>query len=338
MRLRSSEAQRCLPVLAVALVAGSCAPRARTAQTAPAPVPVTAFERQIRNAHDAGDGDYQLRVLREQVGAEPDSIPARLELAKAYQQRGYPDIAVEMYRLTAARFPASGEVELALVSGLRDLNQRPAAIESLNAFLQAHPQTAPSYSSWLGILLDETGQFGSGEPAHRKALELAPSQDYLHNNLGYNLLMQKKLTDAAREFREALRLNPASEVARNNLAMTLAAQDSNQQAVASWQSTTDAASAHNNLAAVLIEKGNYAEARKELQIALSYNRAHPAALKNLELVSRLDGNAATMPSAQMKTSWERWKAGFIRLFVGPLDEFKAETDKNASAHQLREGQ
>ncbi|HWC95901.1 MAG TPA: tetratricopeptide repeat protein [Candidatus Sulfopaludibacter sp.] len=313
----------------VLLSAAGCAQRTRTARSPapPAAAPISAFDRQIRNAQDAGDGDYPLRLLRERVAAEPDSVPARLELAKAYQQRGYPDVALEMCRLTAARFPASGEVELALVSALRDLNQRPEAIASLNDFLAAHPQTTPAYSSWIGILNDETGQWTSGEPAHRKALDLAPAQDYLHNNLGYNLLMQKKPDAAAAEFREALRLNPSSEVARNNLGLALADQNSNQQAVASWQLSSDPASAHNNLAAVLIQKGNYPEARKELQIALGYNRAHPAALKNLELVSRLDGSAATMPSASMKTGWERWKAGFLRLFVGPLDESKPETSR-----------
>jgi Flp pilus assembly protein TadD len=322
-----------LTVLA-ALASQGCAQRVRAVKSStPAAAPVSAFDRQIRNARDAGDGDYQLRILRERVAAEPDSIPARLELAKAYQQRGYPDIALEMCRLSAARFPASGEVELALVSALRDLNQRPEAIASLNGFLQTHPQTAPAFASWIGILYDETGQWTSGEPEHRKALQLAPGQDYLHNNLGYNLLMQKKADEAAVEFREALRLNPASEVARNNLGIALADQNANQQAVASWQAASDPASAHNNLAAVLIQKGNYPEARKELEIALGYNRAHPAALRNLELVSRLDGSTATMPASQTKTSWERWKAGFIRLFVGPLDESKADADKNAAAHE-----
>src|SRR5581483_6413893 len=128
---------------------------------------------------------------------------------------------------------------------------RSEAILSLTAFLEAHPQTAPSYSSWLGILLDETGQWTAGEPAHRKAIGLAPADDNLHNNLGYNLLMQKKFDDAAGEFREALKLNPASQVAHNNLALALAGQNANQQAIASWQAAGDPASAHNNLAAVL---------------------------------------------------------------------------------------
>ena len=323
-------------VPAVVLGTVGCARHTPKIATAPGAVPMTAFERQIRNAHDAGDGDYQLRVLRERVAAEPDSVPARLELIKGYQQRGYPDIALEMCRLTASRFPGSGEVELVLVGALRDLNQRNEAISSLQAFLGAHPQTTPAYSSWLGILYDETSQFSTGEAAHRKALELAPAQDSLHNNLGYNLLLQKKMGEAAAEFREALKLNPANETARNNLGLSLARQDANEQAVASWQSGGDPASAHSNLAAVLIEKGNFKEARKELQIALGYNKAHPAALKNLELVSRLDGSAATMPSSQTRTGWERWKAGFIHLFVGPLDEPRAETEKNGTPS--REGQ
>ncbi len=325
-----------LLIPAAVLGSAGCVRQTTTLRTAPSPAPQTAFERQIRNAHDAGDGDYQLRALRERVASEPDNIPARLELVKAYKDRGYPDVALEMCRLAAARFPASGEVELALVAALRDLNQRNEAISSLNAFLEAHPQTTPAYSSWTGILLDETGQWAAAEPAHRKALELAPAQDYLHNNLGYNLLMQKKFGEAAGEFREALRLNPASQMARNNLGLALARQDEKQQAIASWQSSSDAASAHSNLAAVLIEKGNYPEARKELQIALGYNKAHPAALKNLELVSRLDGSAATMLASQAKTGWERWKSGFIHLFVGPLDEPKADTDKNPTAG--KEGQ
>jgi Flp pilus assembly protein TadD len=307
---------------AMAVLSVSCVSQTRIAGTpaAPARAPQSAFERQIQNARDAGDGDYQLRALREEVAAFPDDVAVRLQLVNAYRERGYPDIALEMCRLAAARFPQSGDVQLALARTLRDLNHRTEAISGLEAFLQAHPQSPPEYFSWLGILQDESGRWAAGEPAHRRAIELAPAQDYLHNNLGYNLLMQKKGAEAAAEFREALRLNPASQLARNNLGTALAGQNDNREALANWQSSSDPATAHNNLAAVLIEKGNYAEARKELVLALGYNSLHPAALKNMELVSRLDGNAATLPVKQDTTRWGRWKAGFVRLFVGPLDD------------------
>jgi Flp pilus assembly protein TadD len=310
-----------LMVAMLGLVGVSCVQEKRTAHApvapaAPAPT-TTAWERQIRNASDAGDGDYELKSLRNRVAAEPENVAARLDLVNAYRERGYPEIALEICRLAVARFPASGEAQLALVRALRDMNRRAEAIASLDAFLEAHPQNAPEFYSWAGILRDESGDWKAGEPAHRKAIELAPARDSLHNNLGYNLLEQKKLEAAAAEFREALRLNPASQVARNNLGLALANLDA-AQAIASWQSASDPATAHNNLAAVWIEKGNYAEARKELNIALGYNKSHAAALKNLELVSRLDGGPAAMPANASDSWWQRWKMGIKWLFVGPL--------------------
>ena len=311
---------------------GACTHHAQVARTPQTPSAPTVWERQVKNAVDAGDGDYPLRVLREKVAAEPESIAARVELAKAYRERGFPDVALEISRLAAARFPDSGEVQLALVRSLRELKQRAEAIEGLEAFLKSHPQTTPEYYSWLGILRDESGMWGLGEPAHRKAVELGPNQDALHNNLGYNLLMQKKNAEAAEEFRKALQLNPQSPVARNNLGMALANQNT-AEALENLQAASDPATAHSNLAAIWIEKGNYAAARKELEVALSYNKSHPAALKNLELVGRLDGQPATLPQPSADTShWARWKSGFRRLFVGPLDDSKPEPAKTASGN------
>jgi Flp pilus assembly protein TadD len=320
---------------ALGLVMASCVEQTQVAK-APGPggtppAPQSVWDRQIHNAIDAGDGDYQLRVLREKLAADPDNIPIRLEMAKAYAERGYPDVALEICRLAAARFPESGEAQLALVRALRDMNRRAEAIDGLTAFLKAHPQTGPEYYSWLGILRDESGLWPLGEPAHRKALELEGSRDYLHNNLGYNLLMQKKYAEAAGEFREALKLNSHSAVARNNLGLALANLGETEQAVAEWQSASDAATAHNNLAAVFMEKGNYANARKELEIALSYNKTYPAALKNLELVSRLDGHPATMAVKPAETRWQRWKMALRRFFVGPLEDSQADPVKTASA-------
>jgi Flp pilus assembly protein TadD len=294
-------------------------------------VGVSAFDRQVRNAQDAGDGDYPLTLLRQRAAAEPASVDARLELAKAYRERGYPDVALEISRLAVARFPESGDAELSLVRDLHSMKLRVEAVASLEDFLKAHPQQAPEYYSWLGILLDESGQWTSGEPQHRRALELAPTRDSLHNNLGYNLLMQKKNAEAAAEFREALKLNPNSEIARNNLGSALAAGNA-AQAVASFQSASDPATAHSNLAAILIENGNYAEARRELYIALGYNRTHSAALKNLQLVSRLDGHDATLPAQPAQSGWRRFKTAFVRLWVGPLNQPKTGAAQAASVH------
>ena len=316
-------------VILAALATISCThtPVIKTAAP-PAARPATVWERQVRNAVDAGDGDYRLRALREKMTAEPDNVAVRAELAAAYRERGYPEIALEISRLAVARFPESGEAEISLVRDLRAAGRRAEAVANLEAYLRAHGGSTAEYWSWLGILRDENGLWPAGEPAHRKAVEVAPNVDYLHNNLGYNLLMQKKYQEAAEEFREALKLNPAGAMARNNLAMALANSNATAQALATWQAATDPASAHNNLAVVWMEKGNYGEARKELELALGYNKAHLAALSNLELVTRLDGRPGIESAEQ--TAWARFMAGLKKLFVGPLENTKDGAVSTAS--------
>ena len=314
----------------------SCVHQTQVSRTnAPTSAPMSNWDRQVRNAIDAGDGDFPLRALRQKVAADPDNVAVRLELAKAYGERGYHEVSLEISRLAVARFPQSGEAQLSLVRGLRDVNRRSEAIASVESFLKVHPESGAEFYSWLGILRDESGLWPLGEPAHRKALELAPAADYLHNNLGYNLLMQNQNAEAAREFTEALKLNPGSQMARNNLGIAQAHSNATLEAVANWQATSDPATAHNNLAAVWMEKGNYAEARRELDLALGYNRAHAAALRNLELVARLDGNPAALKAKPLDTRvarWQRFRVGVRRLFVGPLDDSRKEAPQSASTH------
>jgi tetratricopeptide (TPR) repeat protein len=271
--------------------------------------------------------------LRSRVATEPENVAPRLELADAYRERGYPDIALEICQLAVARFPESAEAQLVLARGLRDLNLQNKAISGLGGFLQSHPQTDAKYYSWLALLHDESGAWPAGEPAHRQALELAPKVDYLHNNLGYNLLMQRKFEAAVDPLKEALKLNPGSRLARNNLGLALAHAGSGEQALSVWRKAADDATAHNNLAAVLIEKGNYSGARRELELALGYNKSFPAALKNLELVSRLDGSPAVFHVKQGKagTRWSRWWAGVKKFLVGPVNNPRKEAARAVSA-------
>jgi hypothetical protein len=76
------------------------------------------------------------------------------------------------------------------------------------------------------------------------------------------------------------------------------------------QSVSDPATAHSNLAAVLIEQKRYAEARQEIKIALNYSPNHVAALSNLELLSELDGKPASFELTPRVTGWKR-----VTLFV-----------------------
>src|SRR5262245_55018741 len=53
---------------------------------------MTAMERQIQNATDAGEGDATVRALRQRLAAEPDNLAVRLELIDHYTRGGYPEL------------------------------------------------------------------------------------------------------------------------------------------------------------------------------------------------------------------------------------------------------
>jgi Flp pilus assembly protein TadD len=237
-----------------------------------------------------------------------------LELIDHYTQGGYPELALEHCRLAATRFPESAAVQLSMAKLLRQMKMTREAVQGLGAFLGAHPQKSPDYESWLGIMRDELGDWVEGEKAHRAALALNANLDSLHNNLGYNLLMQGRPKEAAQEFREALKLRPNSEVARNNLGMAMAATP--QDAVLHWQSVSDPATAHSNMAALLIKQKRYAEARRELDLALGYNKNHAAALNNLRLVSELDGKPAVIPLKPAQTKWGKFRSKVAKIVGG----------------------
>jgi Flp pilus assembly protein TadD len=320
-----------LPLFPVVIVSASCAARNNGQVTLPPTQP--AMERQIRNAMDVGDGDYEVRMLRQKMAQQPDNLEVRLSLAKRYEMLGSPELALEHYRLAAVRWPEAGGVHLLLGKALRRAGARSEAEHMLREFLHAHPQSSPDFASLLAIVLDEQKQWAEGERAHREALALNPKSDSLHNNLGYNLLIQGKNSEAAEQFQEALKINPQSVVARNNLGMALA--NKPDQAAVNWPAVGDPAAAHNNMAAMLIQQGRYEQARRELDLALGYNRHYPAALNNLRLVSELDGKPAVIAAKPAQGKWGKVVSGLRKAFIDDAEPVKAtETNTPESRRGL----
>jgi tetratricopeptide (TPR) repeat protein len=297
------------PALALAaiLLSSACSRQvqyARAPQVPPNPIRQT-MERQILNALNAGEGDLEIQAMRQAVLANPANLDARTRLAERYAQMGFPEVAVEHYRLAASHHPDDPEVHVNLARQLRARDMGVEAAKLLDGFLARRADKLPEAHAWAGILHDELGQLAVGESQHRQAIrESEEPRDYLHNNLGYNLLLQGRSDEAAREFRLALDLAPRSEVARNNLGVAIAG--NGLEAVKHWQSVGGPSTAHNNMAAVLIEQGRLAEARKEINIALGYRPDNPAALHNLALVSQLDGLPATLPLNHPPSFWRKF--------------------------------
>jgi Flp pilus assembly protein TadD len=275
------------------------------------------MRRQVRNAVDAGDGDVRVQALRRQLGADPTSLAARLELARHYVQAGFPEIALEHYRFAADRYPDAAEVAIALARTLYSIGLPREGKAHLEAWVATHADAPWDARSWLGILEDRAGEYVAAEANHRAALQLRSASDALHNNLGYNLLLQGRNAEAAAEFRRALELAPKSIVARSNLAISIAGES--REAAKEFEAINDPATAHSNLAAVLIERGDYQGARREIDVALGYRKDHKAALSNLQLVAELDGGDVAFSPAIVGSSVGRFVRSLgVALFGEPV--------------------
>jgi tetratricopeptide (TPR) repeat protein len=274
-----------------------------------------ALDRQVTNAIDAGEGDPFVRYLRQKVAADPDNSAARYELAAQYEKQGAPELAIEHYRIALQRQPDSEFAVGKLSSALAANDQQMESIALLVRFCESRPQVSAELLEAVALAQDEAGALGEGEMYHRRAIAANTSDDTLRNNLGFNFLRQKKYEDAAHEFKAALQLNPKSETARNNLGFALAHIDA-KEALLHWSSLSGPAAAHNNLAAVLIEDGKLQEARREIQLALDYDRHNPAAIQNLQMVSELDGKPASFALNSIQSEPRSWTRALAKFFRG----------------------
>jgi tetratricopeptide (TPR) repeat protein len=272
------------------------------------------MQRQVEHAVYAGEGNPEIRSLRLRLAANANDLDARIMLARLYAQRNLPDLALEHYRFAAAQFPDSSIAALGVAATLRQMGATKEALQ----FLNSRPNQSWELLALKGIIEDDEGDLQTAEAAHRAALALNPSRAALHNNLGYNLLLQRQPERAAAEFRRALELDPRSQVAHNNLASALAQQSRAKEAIAEWQRVSDPATAHNNMAVVLMELGRTAEARAELEAALQARRDFTAALANLALLSEQDGLSATLPSTAPHVNlWKRFTSTFGTVLGAP---------------------
>jgi Flp pilus assembly protein TadD len=199
------------------LACASCTHEVQLASQAPPHTKTHAvLARQVENAVDFGDADVEARRWRKRLAANASDLDARLALARLYVDRGQPQLAVEHYRLAAELNPDLPGVTLLLAKSLRDLNEPAEALRIIAAYVNRHPKESWELLSLAGILEDEQGLFKPAESAYRAALAIDSAQSSVHNNLGYNLLLQGNAEAAAAEFRKAIEIDPRSVIAHNN--------------------------------------------------------------------------------------------------------------------------
>ncbi len=308
-------------LLIILVLATGCVHRT-TQQTATSPDAAlrAIFQQQTQGAFNPLTDDRRVEALQLRLKLNPQDVGARLELAGVYENYRLYDDGLEQYRetLRLARSVPGDNASIAqkAVLGLRRCAQASGRTREAIPLLEEFLKESPSAGAWneLGLLHDALGDPASGEIALREAVALDSTSFQLHNNLGYNLVLQNKAEAAEAEFRKALALNPKSATSRNNLGVLLARRGELQGALEQFQSTADAATAHNNLAVVLLESGQYEQSREELVKALALRHYFAPALANFKLVQerirergaqKAGGVSPSKPSAEVVQSKDR---------------------------------
>jgi tetratricopeptide (TPR) repeat protein len=252
-----------------------------------------AFLRETEGAYDPRTGE-QVQTLESRLKMTPQDAVLHVELGRAYETYSIDDLALEQFTRALNLDPNSLDALQGLTRLARKHSEQlsdlvPVALAFTERYAIEHHGSSAAVLSTVGSILDDSGDLPTAEKLYRQALELEPKAPWLHNNLGFNLLLQGRAADAAAELRRSLQLNPGSEVARNNLGVALARQGDTQGALRVFQETgADRAAAHNNLAVALLEQDRLEESRAELLEALKAKNFFEPALENFKLLLERD--------------------------------------------------
>lgn len=187
----------------------------------------------------SGKWDLALDTYRKLVAAEPNSADLHMQLGALLIQKGDLAAAMESFQKAEKLAPKDPRPLVAHAEALDRAGQKQQAVELYRRALKINPND-PAALNNLAFLLTETG--GNLDEALRlaqKAVQLAPDSPMATDTLGWVYLKKKMIDSAIQVFDQLSRKFPNDPIVRMHYGMAL------------------------------IEKGDPARARKELEAALA---------------------------------------------------------------------
>lgn len=245
---------------------------------------VAGLRSQAKEYHAKREFLAEIGAWRELLAEMPRDEEATVAMAEAIETQHRLDFARELTDL-ALRQTEAGKVEDAIASYRKAIELDPTQWEAYNN---------------LGVILAAHNQIDEALKLYRKALEHDPGNTLAHNNLGLALARKGELDDAIREFRTAAEAGHVEAIC--NLGNALLSLRRVDEALAQYRKAIEkdptSLMAHNNLALVLEERGDWAGAVTHLR-ELSKN-----APQDFAVMDRLAWILATAPEAGARNGEE----------------------------------
>jgi serine/threonine protein kinase/TolB-like protein/Flp pilus assembly protein TadD len=173
-----------------------------------------AYWARYQESGDVAWADRARDSVEEALRLAPDSVEARLALARIYRGRGKTKEALEEVRKAEARRPRSDEILREVADLLLETGQGDAAIDAARRAVALRPGFGGNQNT-LGWILYATGRYGDAVAAYRSETELQPDNAWAFQMLGTSLMMLGDLDGAVAPFRQAIRLAPDSRAWAN---------------------------------------------------------------------------------------------------------------------------
>ncbi len=273
--------------------------------------------------HAAKDREAEIQSLKRALAIAPDNLPtqrvlinahlakgeaaAALEVARKVQQQrpkqdeGYLfegtieggrqrfDQAVQAYRAGMKATGGTSELVMGLHAALTAAKQQAQADKQAAEWLRTHPRDTV-FRFYLGDLAMAQGDLASAETRYRDVLKIQPDQAQALNNVAW-LMAKAQKPGAVAMAERALRLQPNSSSFMDTLALALAADGQSAKAV---QQAKKALAIDDknpalrlNLARLMIQAGDKADAKVELESLAALKDAFPYQKEVAELLKSL---------------------------------------------------
>src|SRR6266699_2583995 len=276
---------------------------------------------------DKSNFEAAIAPLRKVIADQPEFAYAHFQLAYVYTALKKTDEARAEYGRTIAIDPKMSEAYLNLGMMLLDKREDAAAVAPLRKAVELLPaQSRPRYL--LAVAQDRSGDRVGAAESFEALLHLDPNDVTAIDYLGWGALRKGKPEEGETRFRRALEIQPNAPEARARLIHLLVEQQQNDAALAEldrldagkkptleslklradiqiaqkkWDDSIatlqqalalspNDAPLHGGLGRILLQKRDFADAEKELRVALRLDGKNLAYWKDLSTTFSLGGN------------------------------------------------
>jgi tetratricopeptide (TPR) repeat protein len=261
-----------------------------------------------------------------------------LRAGMANERTGNYPGAVRAYERGLAVAPENVELLNALGFALFQQGQSREAAAALEQALAADPKHVKAHNN-LALASVDLGELEVAEAHYRESLALEP-QAAIHNDLGFVLAREGLADEAIEQYRKALALDPKSASAHYNLGASLLQRGELAAAETHFRAALEpkpSGPAYAGLGLALYRQGRADEAIESLEAGIKAEPQHPAAYEQLGVIlteqGRLDEAAATyrLLVAARPSADAHQKLAAVLMRLGRVDEAQQEMARASAA-------